>query len=158
MKFTPRIIFTGCAIAALALFSPVAFATDVLSSAPEVGSDHPQLSTQPDQTPGTQSPENASSPQQGGKDDKFKKLVQALGLSSQQKSYLKPIIQRSHMQVMEIRKNTFLSTGQKHAQIQQVRHTAMEQIKGILTPVQRAKLRDFIARAKARGHQNPQQG
>ncbi len=77
----------------------------------------------------------------GGPVERLQKLAATLGLSDDQKSQIKPILEAAHTQVKSILANTSLTPEQKHAQVKETMKAAHAQIKGILTPEQQAQIK-----------------
>ena len=82
----------------------------------------------------------------------LKKLADYLGLTDDQKAQIKPILQGERQQIKTIRADTTLTPAQKQAKIKDIRNANRQQIMGILTPDQKAKL------AALRHHKNGQGG
>ena len=79
---------------------------------------------------------------------KMQSLAKVLGLTEQQKNFLRPVMQQCHFQVMAVRDNHFLSPRQKGERIKQIRHYAFEEMKRVLTAGQQRMLKELLARAK----------
>ncbi len=71
------------------------------------------------------------------------KLAQSLGLTNDQKAQLKPLLKSEAEQVRDIRQNTKLSPEEQRERIKEVRKDTRPQILAILTPEQRAKLKEL---------------
>src|ERR1041384_3923423 len=71
---------------------------------------------------------------------------QALNLTAEQKSQMKPIFESSRQQMQALRSDTTLTPQQKHEKMQQIRQNQMTQMKSILTPEQQQQLQQM------RGH------
>ena|ERR1700677_1608015 len=155
-------LMAGCVCAMVALFSPTLRAQNVLSAAPEVGVDHPELIT--DGAGDTNATGNAratgnaqgAGKTQGGQGNqhagKMQSLAKALGLTEQQKNFLRPVMQQCHFQVMAVRDNHFLSPRQKGERIKQIRRYAFEEMKSVLTVSQQRMLKVLMARVKVQQH------
>ena len=74
---------------------------------------------------------------------KLKKLAEELGLTSDQKAQIRPILKNTVQQVRAVRANTSLTPAQEKTQIKEIRKESRQQIMAILTPDQRAQLRQI---------------
>ena len=80
----------------------------------------------------------------------LQKLAEYLGLTDDQKAQIKPIIKSTAQQVKAVRADTTLTPDAKKAKVQEIRKDSRQQIMAILTPEQKAKLRQL------RQHKNGQ--
>jgi hypothetical protein len=76
----------------------------------------------------------------GAQGDLLARLTTQLGLSADQQSQIKPILDAVHTQIQSIRQNTSLTPEQKFAQVKTVMDAAHGQINGILTPAQQQQM------------------
>jgi Spy/CpxP family protein refolding chaperone len=81
---------------------------------------------------------------------------QALNLTEQQKSQLKPIFQSTRQQMQALRSDTSLTPEQKHEKMQQIRQNQMTQMKSILTPEQQQQLEQHRGRRMHKGNEQQQ--
>ena len=72
--------------------------------------------------------------------EKLQKLSSALNLTDDQKTEIKPILQREVQKLKEIRNDSSMSDEQKQAQAQEVHAAAHSEIQSLLTPKQQQKL------------------
>jgi len=70
----------------------------------------------------------------------LQKLSRALNLTDDQKTQIKPILQREVQKLKSIRNDPSMSDEQKQAEAQQVHATAHSEIQSLLTPKQQQKL------------------
>jgi len=73
------------------------------------------------------------------------KLASDLGLSQGQIEQIKPILKATRQQVVQVLNDSNLTDAQKQTQIAELRKSAREQIKPILTPAQLEKWRELAA-------------
>jgi len=71
---------------------------------------------------------------------RLKKIANALGLTDAQKSQIRPILKSSWQQAKAIKSDTTLTPEAKRAQLKALHQSTQQQIAGILTPDQQAKL------------------
>jgi hypothetical protein len=71
---------------------------------------------------------------------KLQKLSSALNLTDDQKTEIKPILQREVQKLKAIRNDSSMSDEQKRAQAQEVHVAARSEIQSLLTPKQQQKL------------------
>lgn len=80
---------------------------------------------------------------------------QALNLTDQQKSQLKPVFESTRQQMQALRSDTTLTPDQKREKIQQIRQNQMAQMKSILTPEQQQQMQQMRGRHMHRGGEKP---
>ena len=73
-------------------------------------------------------------------DAQLEHMSQALNLTDDQKTKIKPILEDSMKQMQQLRQDTSLSQEDRRAKMQQIHESAMSQIKPILTDDQQKKL------------------
>jgi Spy/CpxP family protein refolding chaperone len=71
---------------------------------------------------------------------RLKRLSKRLGLTDDQKEKIAPILQDEDKQLTSLDSDAALTTQQKHKKTREIRMTAREQMDGILTPEQKAKM------------------
>jgi Spy/CpxP family protein refolding chaperone len=76
----------------------------------------------------------------GAHGDMLQHLTTELGLTSDQQTQIKPILDAAHTQVQAIRQDTTVPQDQKFAKIKETMEAAHSQINGILTPAQQQQL------------------
>lgn len=81
---------------------------------------------------------------QGGKRGGMK-MMQQLGLSEAQKAQIKPIMQQAAADTRALRQDTTLSPEVKRARTKAIRAAAQARVQAILTPAQRAQMKQMAA-------------
>jgi len=76
---------------------------------------------------------------------------QALNLTAEQKSQLKPIFESTRQEMKALRGDTSLTPEQKREKMQQIRQNQMTQLKSILTPEQQQQLQQGRGRRMHKG-------
>jgi Spy/CpxP family protein refolding chaperone len=76
----------------------------------------------------------------------LRRMTAALGLTADQQTQIKPILEAARKQVRSIFANSSLTQARKFAQFKQAMETAHSQINGILTPAQQAQYASLRAR------------
>jgi Spy/CpxP family protein refolding chaperone len=82
----------------------------------------------------------------------LQKMTTALGLTADQQSQIKPILDAAQKQAKTIFTNTSLTQGQKFSQFKQAMEGANSQINGILTPAQQAQFAALKEQVKRHLH------
>jgi Spy/CpxP family protein refolding chaperone len=80
---------------------------------------------------------------------------QALNLTDQQKSQLKPVFESSRQQMQALRSDTSLTPELRREKMQQIRQNQMAQMKSILTPEQQQQMQQMRGRHFHRGGDKP---
>ncbi len=87
-----------------------------------------------------------------GADAQLQRLTTALGLSSEQQTQIKPILEAAQTQAKAIFANTSLTPADKVAKFKETMEAAHSQMSGILTPEQLTKLAVLKAKFHHRGN------
>jgi Spy/CpxP family protein refolding chaperone len=74
--------------------------------------------------------------------------LQALNLTPEQQSKLKPILQEQRQQVRAVRRDQDLTPRQKRAKVQEIRQSTAAQLKSILTPEQQQRFEQLRQRGR----------
>jgi Spy/CpxP family protein refolding chaperone len=85
-------------------------------------------------------------------DAQLQHMSEALNLTDDQKTRIKPILEDSSKQVQQLRGDTSLSQQDRRAKMQQIHESTMSQIKPILTSDQQKKLESMHERGGRGGH------
>lgn len=80
---------------------------------------------------------------------------QALNLTDQQKSQLKPVFESSRQQMQALRSDSSLTPELRREKMQQIRQNQMAQMKSILTPEQQQQMQQMRGRRFHRGGDKP---
>jgi hypothetical protein len=86
--------------------------------------------------------------------DLMQRLTTQLGLTADQQTQVKPILDAAHAQIVATRQDTTLTPEQKFAKIKETMEAAHSQINGILTPAQQQQLEEMKANFR-KGHRPP---
>lgn len=89
----------------------------------------------------------ASSP-----DAHLQMLTEKLNLTDEQRTKLKPILQDQSEQLKAVHDDTSLSPDQKSAKMKAIHASFRDQINGVLTPEQQAKLKEMKHEAGEKHH------
>jgi Spy/CpxP family protein refolding chaperone len=81
---------------------------------------------------------------------KLHQLSTELGLTDDQKSKIKPVLQNEFRQTNSVSDDTSMSQDQKDAKAKQIHESADAQIQSLLTPEQQTKLSEMKAKAMQR--------
>ena len=106
-----------------------------------------------------QSAQDNQSPQAGhhqrgegmSADAQLEHMSQALNLTDDQKTKIKPILEDAGKQMQQVRQDTSLSQEDRRSKMQQIHESTMSQIKPILNADQQKKLESMHGRGE-RGH------
>ena len=79
--------------------------------------------------------------QRGDANGRLQRLSQALDLTDDQKTKLKPILESEWQEMKPIRQDASLTKDQKRAKMKEIHEKYQEQISGVLTPEQQEKLK-----------------
>lgn len=109
-------------------------------------------------TPDQQAQLKQMAQDRGGRRGGFngERRFQALNLTEQQKSQLKPIFESTRQQMQALRGDTSLTPEQKHEKMQQIRQNQMTQMKSILTPEQLQQMQQWRGRRMHKGGEQQQ--
>lgn len=104
-------------------------------------------------TPDQSAPDQAASPNRPARTNPFK----SLNLTPQQKTQMKAIRAQQKDQLQALRNNASLSDQQRRQQFHQIRRDAHRQMVAVLTPNQKAQLKQMIQERRAARMQSPPQ-
>lgn len=85
----------------------------------------------------------------GGQSAGMPKVMDELDLTAEQKSKLKPIYEEQAKQLKAVRDDAALSPEERTAKMKTIRQATQKQVREILTPEQRQKMRELQQKAKA---------
>jgi periplasmic protein CpxP/Spy len=128
------------------------------SATPQAGSTTAPSGTETQQ-PGSSSASGTASSAQSAPAGSGNSVEQQLGLTEDQKTKLRPIIDEEVSQINAVRNDQTMSIDQKRAKVEQIRQTEFPKIQAILTPEQRQKLLDMQHQREQQqgaGQSNPQ--
>lgn len=83
-----------------------------------------------------------------------KEMMKSLNLSKQQKDQLKASHKATKQEMVAIKKNSSLSEAQKKEKMQQLHKEKKEKLETILTPEQKARMKEFRKNEPRRGVTN----
>jgi Spy/CpxP family protein refolding chaperone len=92
----------------------------------------------------------------GQRGDQLQKLSEALNLTEDQKTQLKPIFEDARTRSQAVRQNAQLTPEEKSQQTMQIRKETQEKVSAILTPEQREKLKEIRKQQRAARQAKPQ--
>jgi len=91
-------------------------------------------------------------------DAMLKRLTDQLGLTADQQTQIKPIVDTFVKTVQDLRADTTLTQEDRMAKMKEARETEMTGIKAVLTPDQQAKLAEMQEKMHNRGHRGDAAG
>jgi Spy/CpxP family protein refolding chaperone len=107
---------------------------------------------EPPATPAAPSAPAAGDHPHAGRGDRLKMLAEKLQLTDEQKTQIKPIMQKAEQDATALRDDDSLSKEDKRDKMMAIRKTSHDQIRALLTPDQQAT---YDAMPPERGHRGP---
>lgn len=133
------------------------FRTIALSSALCIGLSAPSVLMAQDSAAPAQDSPDAQAPSHGGRggmspDRQLDRLTKSLNLTSDQQSQIKPILQSSHDQMMQVRQDSSMSRPDKMAKMKSINDDSSSKVEAVLTDEQKPKYEQMLERRKAHMH------